>query len=52
MIFVSATVNSPAELGLDNKVFDCYRLSSCPVIREFIERRKKLRVIPVTDPKS
>jgi hypothetical protein len=52
MIFVAITLNNPAELGHDNKAFDCYRLSSGPVIRAFIERRKKLRVIPVRDPKS
>jgi hypothetical protein len=52
MIFVAITFNDPAELGLDNKAFDCYGLSSGPVIRAFIERRKELRVIPVTDPKS
>jgi len=52
MIFVAITLNDPAQLGLDSKTFDCYRLSSGPVIRAFIERRKKLRVISFTDPKS
>jgi hypothetical protein len=50
MIFVAITLNDRARL--DNKAFDCYRLSSGPVIRTFNERRKKLRVIPVTDPES
>jgi hypothetical protein len=52
MIFFAITLNDPAQLGLHNKAFDCYRLSSGPVFRAFIERRKELRVIPITDPKS
>jgi len=52
MMFVAITLSNLAELVLDNKAFDCYRLSSGPVIRTFIERRKKLRVIPLRDTKS
>jgi hypothetical protein len=36
MILVAITLKDPAQLGLDNKAFDCDRVSSGPVIRAFI----------------